>query len=106
MGWAQYAAGSRRYAARSKVGEYVGHWIEKPNWELIRLAWASVAVLAVAPLQDVMGLGTEARMNMPGVADGHWAWRFRPDQFPQGALEQLTDWTVRYGRAGKASGAT
>ena len=88
---------------RGHIGEYVGHWIERPNWELIRLAWASVAVLAVAPLQDVMGLGTEARMNVPGLADGNWGWRFRPDQFPQGALERLAEWTVRYGRAGEPS---
>ena len=57
-------------------------------------------MLAVAPLQDVMGLGTEARMNVPGLADGNWGWRFRPDQFPHGALERLAEWTVRYGRAG------
>ena len=39
---------------------------------MIRLAWASVAVVAVAPLQDVMSLGAEARMNKPGIADGNW----------------------------------
>jgi 4-alpha-glucanotransferase len=88
---------------RGRVGEYVGHWIDAPHWELIRLAWASVAVLAFAPLQDVLGLGTEGRMNMPGEADGHWAWRFRADQFPGGGLEKLAAFTERYGRLGKGA---
>ena len=52
-----------------------------PPWDLIRLAWSSVAAIAIAPLQDVLGLGNEARMNKPGVADGNWRWRFRLDQF-------------------------
>lgn len=85
---------------RGRIGEYVGHWIDKPNWEFIRLAWGSVAVLAFAPLQDVLGLGGEARMNVPGVADGNWGWRVRPDQFPPGALERLAEWTERYNRLG------
>ena len=83
---------------RTRLGEYIGHWIEKPHWDLIRLAWASVGVLAFAPLQDVMGAGTEARMNMPGVADGNWAWRFRWEQIPAGAIDRLAEWTVRYNR--------
>jgi 4-alpha-glucanotransferase len=44
-------------------------------WELIRLAWSSPAALAVVPLQDVLNLGAEARMNQPGRADGNWRWR-------------------------------
>ena len=41
-------------------------------WDLIRLAWASVADLAITPLQDILDLGTEARMNIPGMAQGNW----------------------------------
>ncbi|HKB35961.1 MAG TPA: 4-alpha-glucanotransferase, partial [Gemmataceae bacterium] len=52
-------------------------------WDLIRLAWGSVANYALAPLQDVLNLGPEARMNLPGQAGGNWGWRFR--------WEQLTD---------------
>jgi 4-alpha-glucanotransferase len=44
-------------------------------WDLIRLAWSSPAALAMAPLQDVLNLGAEARMNIPGRADGNWSWR-------------------------------
>jgi 4-alpha-glucanotransferase len=47
-----------------------------PAWSLIRLAWSSPAVLALAPLQDVLRLGNEARMNTPGTAEGNWRWRF------------------------------
>ena len=44
-------------------------------WSLIQLAWSSAAALAIAPLQDLLNLGTEARMNFPGRADGNWTWR-------------------------------
>jgi 4-alpha-glucanotransferase len=87
--------------AREKVTAYVGHEVTVPHWEMIRLAWSSVAVLAIAPLQDVLGLGREARMNVPGVADGNWRWRFTPDQFRDGVIERLAEWTVRYNRVPK-----
>jgi 4-alpha-glucanotransferase len=45
-------------------------------WDLIRACWASVAVFALAPLQDLLDLGTEARMNYPSRLGGNWAWRF------------------------------
>jgi 4-alpha-glucanotransferase len=47
----------------------------EPNWGLIELAYGSPAELAIVPAQDVLGLGPEARMNRPGVADGNWHWR-------------------------------
>jgi 4-alpha-glucanotransferase len=50
-------------------------------WDLIRSAWASVAVFALAPLQDFLDLGTEARMNFPGKVGGFWSWRM-----PEGCL--------------------
>jgi 4-alpha-glucanotransferase len=49
------------------------------HWDLIRIALNSVANLAIVPLQDVFGLGTDARMNFPGVAEGNWAWRYRSE---------------------------
>lgn len=86
---------------RERVGQYVGHDVREPHLDLIRMAWASVAVVAVAPLQDVLGLGGEARMNVPGVAAGNWEWRFRPDQFRAGVIERLGEWTERYNRVVK-----
>jgi 4-alpha-glucanotransferase len=47
-----------------------------PAWSLIEVAWSSRAALAIAPLQDVLELGTEARMNLPGTEEGNWQWRF------------------------------
>jgi 4-alpha-glucanotransferase len=42
----------------------------------IEMVWASTAKMAIVPLQDILGLGTEARMNIPGTATGNWGWRF------------------------------
>lgn len=49
-------------------------------WDFIRLAFSSVADLAIVPMQDVLGLGTEARMNLPGRPAGNWGWRLQPGQ--------------------------
>jgi len=54
---------------------------EEPNWGLIELAYASRAELAIVPVQDVLGLGSEARMNRPGRTEGNWRW-----QLERGAL--------------------
>jgi 4-alpha-glucanotransferase len=67
-------------------------------WDLTRLAWASVADYAVAPLQDLLNLGTEARMNLPGQAEGNWRWRFRPDMLTPALLERLAELTQLYNR--------
>jgi 4-alpha-glucanotransferase len=76
----------------------LGKSLGDPAWELIRDAWASVAVLAVAPLQDLLSLGSEARMNRPGVADGNWRWRVRLDQFRPELIQRLADLTTLYNR--------
>jgi 4-alpha-glucanotransferase len=76
---------------------------DNATWEMIRLAWASVADLAVAPLQDVLDLGTEARMNFPGTLGGNWKWRFRAEQLTAAAGQQLRELTDVYQRAGSKS---
>ncbi|HEX2911428.1 MAG TPA: 4-alpha-glucanotransferase [Chloroflexia bacterium] len=48
-------------------------------WKLVEVAWSSVARLAVVPLQDIMGLGSESRMNFPGKGEGNWGWRYKSD---------------------------
>ncbi len=67
-------------------------------WDLIRLAWASVADYAIAPLQDVLSLGNEARMNYPGRPAGNWRWRFRADMLTEGLLDRLAQLTEIYER--------
>ena len=61
--------------------------------ELMRLAWSSPAALAIAPLQDLLNLGNEARMNVPGRADGNWRWRVREDMLSSQAFQWLRDLT-------------
>jgi len=64
------------------------------SWELIGLAWASRAALAIAPLQDVLNLGAEARMNVPGRADGNWRWRCTESMLDALTFQRLRDLTT------------
>lgn len=61
--------------------EYLGFTDEAINWVLIRGVLSSVADTAIIPMQDVLGLGSEARMNLPGSPSGNWRWRMRPHEF-------------------------
>jgi 4-alpha-glucanotransferase len=63
--------------------------------ELMRLAWSSPAALAITPLQDLLNLGSEARMNVPGRANGNWRWRVREDMLSPDAFQWLLDLTKR-----------
>jgi 4-alpha-glucanotransferase len=69
------------------------------SWDLIRLAWMSVADYAITPLQDVLSLGTEARMNRPGIPAGNWRWRYRAEMLTESLLDRLGDFTELYERA-------
>ncbi len=64
---------------REFIKKYLGTDGKEIHWDLIRIASRSVADMAVFPFQDILGLGTEARMNMPGQALGNWSWRFTWD---------------------------
>lgn len=68
--------------------------------QALRVLMASVADRVVTPLQDILGLGAEARMNTPGDPMGNWQWRFTPDQLSDHAEERLSTLTRIYGRAG------
>jgi len=68
------------------------------HWDLIRTALASPANTAIYPLQDVLGLGSEARMNVPGREGGNWTWRFRWDQLTPAIERRLADLTAASGR--------
>jgi 4-alpha-glucanotransferase len=75
------------------------------NWDFIRAAFASVADTAIVPLQDVLGLGSEARMNLPASQEGNWTWRFRSEALTQRLGERLRLLTALYGRAPASIGA-
>lgn len=85
-------------AERARVEAYLGGVHEPIQWALIRLANASVANTALYPLQDVLGLGSEARMNFPGRPAGNWFWRFEAGALSPDAAAQLRTWAELYGR--------
>ncbi|MEX2534978.1 MAG: 4-alpha-glucanotransferase [Trueperaceae bacterium] len=85
-------------AERDLVRRYLARGDEGVVWELIRLAQASVADIAVVPLQDVMGLASDARMNTPGQASGNWGWRFLSEQLEHWMAPQLREMATLYGR--------
>ena len=68
------------------------------SWDLIRAAWASVAEWAVVPLQDILSLGEEARMNFPSRTEGNWAWRCPPGALTPALAARLRELTFLYGR--------
>ena len=84
---------------RQRVQRYVQGTPKDLPWNMIRLAWSSVADTAIAPLQDILGLGSEARMNRPGTAENNWAWRFKPRVLKDRLLDRLGELTETYGRA-------
>ena len=67
--------------------------------DLVRLTLSSVAYTAVIPLQDVLGLGAEARLNVPATAEGNWTWRLKPGQLDPRKAELLAELTLLFGRA-------
>ncbi len=67
-------------------------------WRMVETAFASVAHTAIVPMQDVLGLGTEARMNVPGVADGNWSWRLQSGLLDGRLAGRLRELAVTYDR--------
>jgi 4-alpha-glucanotransferase len=92
-GW--YASTDER--TRHRFRAYSGRDGSNPAWMLMREAWASVAETAVAPMQDFLGLGTEARLNTPGKAEGNWGWRLR--DLPWSACGWARGLSEAFGRA-------
>jgi 4-alpha-glucanotransferase len=84
--WESGATEEERRHARS----YLGPAEDGVNWAMIRSAINSVASLCVVPLQDVLGLGSEARMNVPSKAEGNWGWRFHPEMLRTDLAEKLS----------------
>ena len=83
---------------RDHVRRYLGRDGSDIAWDLIRLAWSSAADYAIAPLQDILNLGTEARMNLPGQPAGNWSWRYQAHQLTAAHLGRLAEMTSIYGR--------
>ncbi len=83
---------------KDHVQRYLGEEITDIAWQLMRLALASVAGLAIFPLQDFLRLPTEARMNLPGSSSGNWRWRFKWEDIREEDVVALQRLVHVYGR--------
>jgi 4-alpha-glucanotransferase len=97
--WSTLDAGARRRAS-----DYLGTAGGEIEWDLIRAAYGSVAERAIIPLQDVFGLGSEARMNDPAKAEGNWGWRAREEDFVNDRNARLRGLAELTGRLPKETG--
>jgi 4-alpha-glucanotransferase len=88
IGWFQ--AGAEEHERRNAEC-YLGRGEDGINWAFIRAAQSSVADLALAPMQDVLGLGGDARMNIPSQDKGNWRWRLAPGQFSPEVAAKLAN---------------
>ncbi len=96
-GWFQDAISPE---TRDRVLDYIGCGDgDEIHWDMIRLAWRSVADFAIAQVQDILGLDNRARMNVPGTLGGNWTWRMLPGALTDEIAERLAHLTEIYGRA-------
>ena len=95
MGWFATAKESDVEFAKSycKLNEEEGY-----NWGIIRTAYESVSNYAIIQMQDILGLGSEARMNIPSTLGGNWVWRIKSDVLTDELAAKLKDLAVKYNR--------
>ena len=85
---------------KQRVIDYLGCLCpEGIHWSMIRLALSSIANNTIIPLQDILGLGVEGKMNSPGQAEGNWAWRYSPGSLTPELSKKLNELTYIYGRS-------
>ena len=98
MGWMKTAPkASVKYAK-----EYLNLTKEEGyNWGMMRAAWSSVADMAIVPMQDILGLGSEARINIPSTLGENWKWRATPEQIDTKIAKKLHHYMQMYGRVNK-----
>ena len=98
MGWMKTAPkASVKYAK-----EYLNLTKEEGyNWGMMRAAWSSVADMAIVPMQDILGLGSEARINTPSTLGNNWKWRATPEQIDAKVAKKLYHYMQMYGRVDK-----
>ena len=106
VGWFRSVAGEGSTRTAQQIGrerqfcmKYLNTKGDEIHWDFIRAVWASVANTAIVPLQDLLGLGTEARMNLPNSTEGNWSWRFKPKALTDDLRDRLKDLTELYGRS-------
>ena len=84
---------------RKRAILYTGTDGHEINWDFIRIASMSVADTVIIPMQDILGLDSDARMNLPGTTTGNWTWRFTFDMLTEEMKARLNELTCLYGRA-------
>ena len=94
-GWYSKASEHDKEYVRDYFDIYTDNEI---HWRFIKAAWRSVANMALAPMQDFFGLDSEARMNIPGVADGNWKWRMKEEALTTVLSDEIKRITKLYGR--------
>jgi 4-alpha-glucanotransferase len=106
VGWFASEAGEGTTREQSSINRerqnalrYLASDGRQVHWDMIRLALASVANTAIFPMQDLLGLGSQARMNLPGTSSGNWTWRFRWDMLTAATESRLREMTEIYERA-------
>lgn len=85
--------------SRDKVRRYMGCDGNNVSWDFLCTAWKSVARMAIVPLQDVMRMDSDARMNTPGTPEGNWIWRYSREQLKEEDAINLRLTTELYGRS-------
>jgi 4-alpha-glucanotransferase len=98
LGWFRTESGKGDDRRRSAILEVVGGDASEIHWGAARAVAGSPAGWVVFPLQDILGLGSEARMNVPGIATGNWRWRFSWDQLTSDCSRNLLEMTRETGR--------
>lgn len=94
--WGWYRNASEE--ERDHVRRYLGRSGDDIAWDMIRLAHSTVSVMAVIPMQDVLDLGNEARMNFPGTMGGNWQWRYTAPMLTDVITFRLAELTELFGR--------
>lgn len=98
IGWWLSRAGKKFSQEREFCLRYLNSRGNEMNWDMMRTGWASVSNTAIAPVQDILGLGTEARMNLPATTSGNWLWRMKPGAVTPKIAERLKELSETYDR--------
>jgi 4-alpha-glucanotransferase len=104
-GWWESASAEQRARVAAALAA-AGVDEPDPAWAMIRLAFSSRARLAVVPLQDVLGLGNEARINLPGTSENNWSWRFSEEDLTLALAARLREATASAARLAPTPGSS
>jgi 4-alpha-glucanotransferase len=93
-GWYESASEKEKDFCR----KYLGRSGDDISWDMIRAIWSSSSIFAIAPMQDLLSLGNEGRMNFPGKAAGNWGWRFSSEKINWTLTSRLKEMNFFYSR--------